>query len=63
MRLSVIRLFALTVPLAWLGSRLAGSTGIFAGILAANLLVALLAWWQIRLELARQARLVSTRAE
>ncbi|MBB3183183.1 putative MATE family efflux protein [Halomonas fontilapidosi] len=61
MRLSVIRLFALTVPLAWLGGRLAGSTGIFAGILAANLLVALLAWWQIRSELARQARHASAR--
>ncbi|MDZ7852712.1 MAG: MATE family efflux transporter [Halomonas sp.] len=53
MRLSVVRLFALTVPLAWLGGRLAGSTGVFAGMLAANLLVALLAWWQIRRVLAR----------
>ncbi|MDI5890546.1 MATE family efflux transporter [Halomonas rhizosphaerae] len=54
MRLSVVRLFALTVPLAWLGGRLAGSTGVFAGMLAANLLVALLAWRQIRAELRRQ---------
>ncbi|APE29512.1 MATE family efflux transporter [Halomonas aestuarii] len=55
MRLSVFRLFALTVPLAWLGGRLAGSTGVFAGMLAANLLVGLLAWWQIRAHLARRA--------
>ncbi len=54
MRLSVVRLFALTVPLAFLGGRLAGSTGVFAGMLAANLLIALLAWWQIRAELGRQ---------
>ncbi|MGM0986155.1 MAG: MATE family efflux transporter [Pseudomonadota bacterium] len=56
MRLSVVRLFALTVPLAWLGGRLAGSSGVFAGMLVANLLVALVAWRQIRTELARQAR-------
>ncbi|TDR56598.1 putative MATE family efflux protein [Halomonas ventosae] len=54
MRLSVVRLFALTVPLAWLGGRLADSTGVFAGMLAANLLVALIAWRQIRAELGRQ---------
>lgn len=53
MRLSVIRLFVLTVPLAWLGARLAGTTGVFAGMLTANLLMALVAWWQIRRVLAR----------
>ncbi|PRY68695.1 MATE family efflux transporter [Halomonas ventosae] len=57
MRLSVVRLFALTVPLAWLGGRLADSTGVFAGMLSANLLVALIAWRQIRAELARQGAL------
>ncbi|MEQ6917631.1 MATE family efflux transporter [Halomonas aquatica] len=55
MRLSVVRLFALTVPLAWLGGRLAGSTGVFAGMLSANLLVGLVAWGQIRLQLSRQS--------
>lgn len=54
MRLSMVRLFALTVPLAWLGGRLAGSSGVFAGMLVANLLVALLGWQQIRAELARR---------
>ncbi len=53
MRLSVVRLFVLSVPLAWLGGRLAGTTGIFAGMLVANLLMALVAWWQIRVVLAR----------
>jgi len=53
MRLSVVRLFVLSVPLAWLGGRLAGTTGIFAGMLAANLLMALVAAWQIRRVLAR----------
>ncbi|MDN3556314.1 hypothetical protein [Halomonas maura] len=48
MRLSVIRLFVLTVPLAWLGGHLAGPGGIFAGLLAANLLMALVAWEQLR---------------
>ncbi|MFO8045007.1 MAG: MATE family efflux transporter [Halomonas sp.] len=48
MRLSVVRLFALTVPLAWLGGRLAGTTGVFAGMLAANLVMGGIAWWQTR---------------
>ncbi|TFH86645.1 MATE family efflux transporter [Billgrantia azerbaijanica] len=52
MRLSLIRLFVLTVPLAWLGGRLAGPTGVFLGMLLANGLVALVAWWQIRARLA-----------
>jgi putative MATE family efflux protein len=48
MRLSVIRLFVLTVPLAWLGGVLGGTTGIFIGMLLANGVVALVAWQQIR---------------
>ncbi|WFM73036.1 MATE family efflux transporter [Halomonas sp. CKK8] len=63
MRLSVVRLFALTVPLAWLGGRLADSSGVFAGMLAANLLVALIAWRQIRAELARQSALNDRRGD
>ncbi|WP_300272192.1 MATE family efflux transporter [Halomonas sp.] len=53
MRLSVVRLFVLSVPLAWLGGRLGGTTGIFAGMLLANLLMAMVAWWQVRVVLAR----------
>ncbi|MBB3188987.1 MATE family efflux transporter [Halomonas cerina] len=56
MQLSVVRLFVLTVPLAWLGGWLAGPTGIFAGMLIANVLMALVAGWRIRGELAQQAR-------
>ncbi|WP_163557469.1 MATE family efflux transporter [Halomonas sp. NO4] len=60
MRLSVIRLFVLTVPLAWLGGRLAGPTGVFVGMLLANALVALVAWWQIRERLAVAGRVAAS---
>ncbi|MGM0703480.1 MAG: MATE family efflux transporter [Pseudomonadota bacterium] len=60
MRLSVIRLFVLSVPLAWLGGWLAGTTGVFLGMLVANGLVALVAWWQIRARLAAAERLAAT---
>ncbi|MDR5903449.1 MATE family efflux transporter [Halomonas icarae] len=53
MRLSVVRLFVLSVPLAWVGGRLAGTTGVFAGMLMANLLMAAIAWWQTRVVLSR----------
>ncbi|MFD2437076.1 hypothetical protein [Modicisalibacter luteus] len=46
--LSVIRLFVLFVPLAWLGGRLAGPMGIFAGMLGANVIMAVISWRQIR---------------
>ncbi len=36
--LIVIRLFALTLPLAWAGVRFQGATGLFAGIAAANII-------------------------
>ncbi|KXS39088.1 MAG: MATE efflux family protein [Halomonadaceae bacterium T82-2] len=52
--LSVVRLFVLTVPLAWLGGRLAGPVGIFAGMLGANLLMAMLSAWRMRRHLARR---------
>lgn len=44
MRLSVIRLFLLTVPLAWLGGTLGGPQGVFIGLFVANVLVGLVAW-------------------
>jgi Na+-driven multidrug efflux pump len=37
------RLFVLAVPLAWLGSRVLGVSGIFAGMAAGNVVVGLLA--------------------
>ncbi|MCC5884725.1 MAG: MATE family efflux transporter [Halomonas sp.] len=48
MRLSVIRLFLLTVPLAWLGGVLGGAQGIFIGLFVANVLVGLVAWRILR---------------
>ncbi|SDJ63990.1 MATE family efflux transporter [Billgrantia gudaonensis] len=60
MRLSLIRLFILSVPLAWLGGRLAGPSGVFLGMLLANGLVALVAWWQIRARLAVAERVAAT---
>ncbi|GAA0570468.1 MATE family efflux transporter [Halomonas salifodinae] len=48
MGLSLVRLFGLFVPLAWLGGHLAGPMGIFAGMLVANLAIGLIAWWRLR---------------
>ncbi len=48
MRLSVIRLFLLTVPFAWLGGTLGGTRGIFVGLFVANVLVGLVAWRILR---------------
>ncbi|WP_355659987.1 MATE family efflux transporter [Halomonas salifodinae] len=48
MGLSLMRLFGLFVPLAWLGGQLAGPVGIFTGMLVANLLIGLIAWWRLR---------------
>ncbi len=52
--LSLIRVFGLYVPLAYLGAHLAGLTGIFGGILAANLVAGGLAfgWWRRRAPVA-----------
>lgn len=47
MGLSLVRLFGLFVPLAWLGGYLAGPVGIFAGMLVANLAIGLIAWWRL----------------
>ncbi|GKW48115.1 MATE family efflux transporter [Halomonas sp. NCCP-2165] len=47
MSLSLVRLFGLFVPLAWLGGQLAGPAGIFAGMLVANLAIGLIAWWRL----------------
>ncbi|MGL6249488.1 MAG: MATE family efflux transporter, partial [Billgrantia desiderata] len=48
MRLSVVRLFLLTVPLAWLGGVLGGVEGIFIGLFLANVAVGLVAWGALR---------------
>lgn len=53
MRISIVRLFVCAVPLAWLGAELYDLTGMFAGLVLANALVAGFAWWQIRRYLQR----------
>ncbi|MBY5920088.1 MATE family efflux transporter [Ferrimonas balearica] len=42
--LSVIRLFVMYLPLAYIGGKLAGLTGVFVGAAVANVLTALIAW-------------------
>ncbi len=44
--ISLIRLFVLTVPMAWLGSHYYGTAGLFMGVAAANIVagVATIAW-------------------
>ncbi|GGB52474.1 MATE family efflux transporter [Oceanisphaera marina] len=48
--LNSIRLFGLLLPLAWLGSYWYGETGVFTGILIANILAGIIAatfaWWR-----------------
>ncbi len=53
--LSLVRVFGLYVPLAFLGARIAGLTGIFTGIAAANLVAGALAfvWWRRKSASAR----------
>jgi len=48
----ILRLFVLAVPLAWLGARFAGVTGLFIGIAAANGLVGIAAVLILRNHLA-----------
>ncbi|MBZ9610617.1 MATE family efflux transporter [Rheinheimera maricola] len=42
--LSIIRLFVLYVPLAWLGGHLFGIAGVFVGCVIANVITAAIAW-------------------
>ncbi len=53
MRISVTRLFVLYVPFGWLGGRLAELEGMFAGLVLANLLTALIACYWMRRHLQR----------
>ena len=46
--ISLIRMFGLTVPLAWWGSLAWGVYGVFAGVAIANMLSGVLAWVWIR---------------
>lgn len=51
--ISVLRLFACYLPMLWLGARLAGMTGIYAGALAGNLAAGAVAWLLYRQAMAR----------
>lgn len=53
MRISVARLFVFYVPLGWLGSQMWGLEGMFAGLVLANVLVAVLAYYWMRRHLVR----------
>jgi len=43
MRISLFRLFLMYIPLGYLGSRLFGLTGLFAALVIANVITALVA--------------------
>lgn len=53
MRISIMRLFVFSLPLALLGSQLAGLQGMFAALVVANLLIAGVAWWLMQRFLAK----------
>ncbi|GAA4873356.1 MATE family efflux transporter [Ferrimonas pelagia] len=44
LNLSVVRLFLTYLPLAWIGGKIAGLTGVFAGAAIANVITAIIAW-------------------
>nr|WP_298375981.1 MATE family efflux transporter [uncultured Halomonas sp.] len=56
LELSVVRLFVLFVPLAWLGGHLGGPLGIFLGMMSANLIMAAISWHQMRRTLRRRLK-------
>ncbi|WP_228050704.1 MATE family efflux transporter [Pontibacterium sinense] len=55
MRISITRLFIFYVPLGWLGSHFFGLQGMFGGLVIANALTALTAWFWMRRHLKRLA--------
>lgn len=66
--LAALRLVALAIPLAWLGSELYGLTGLFMGIAAANVVMGIVAGLYARKELTdladeHQAELAAAAAE
>lgn len=54
--LSVVRLFGLYLPMAWLGGQFFGVLGVFVGGLVANGLIALIARWAFQQTLQRLAQ-------
>lgn len=60
--ISLTRMFALTVPLAYFGSLTWGVNGVFIGVAAANAMSGILAWWWFRRVLRRHIHLHSNDA-
>ena len=57
--LSIARFFVLIVPMAWIGSEIAGLQGFFIGAFAGNVLMALLSWITFRRILKAERALYS----
>lgn len=49
--ISFLRVIGIYLPLAWVGNRLWGITGLFVATAVANLLLGALAWWWLRREI------------
>ncbi|WP_215397390.1 MATE family efflux transporter [Rheinheimera oceanensis] len=58
--LSLIRLFVFYVPLAWLGGKLYGVTGLFIGCVVANICTAALAWCWFNRAIQRSQQEITT---
>lgn len=53
--ISFLRVLGIYLPLAWLGNRLWGITGLFVATAASNLLLGALAWWWLRRDIGVRA--------
>jgi len=62
MRISVMRLFVLYVPFGWAGSELADLQGMFAGLVLANVVIAIIAWYWMKRHLGRLSAAGMTQA-
>ncbi|WP_299941266.1 MATE family efflux transporter [uncultured Microbulbifer sp.] len=58
--ISFLRVLGVYLPLAWLGNRLWGMTGLFAATAAANLLLGALSWWWLRHNLRQRSAAVTS---
>ena len=58
--LSLIRLFVFYVPLAWLGGKLYGVTGLFIGCVVANIFTAAVAWYWFNRAIQRSQQEITT---
>jgi Na+-driven multidrug efflux pump len=56
----LIRLFVFYVPLAWLGGKLYGVTGLFIGCVVANIFTAAVAWYWFNRAIQRSQQEITT---